>query len=142
MLKLTLVTPARKFLTDAEVEELFVPAFKGELNILPGHAPLLSTLNTGVLKYRLAGQKETQFVAISWGYLEVTGPYVTVLAETAEPAAEIDLKRALAAQEKSRAAMFEKDIDMARFRKYQLKLQRATVRIQLGEKMGSPRTTH
>ena len=50
MFSLTLVTPEKKLLTDVEIEEIIVPAFRGELNILPGHAPLMSTLGIGLLR--------------------------------------------------------------------------------------------
>ena len=52
MFTLNLVTPEKKLVTDLEVEEVIVPGFKGQLDILPGHAPLMTTLGTGVLRYR------------------------------------------------------------------------------------------
>ncbi len=96
-LMLTLVTPEKKLLTDVEVEEVFVPGFRGELNILPGHAPLMTTLSTGVMRYRLKGSTELKSVVVSWGYCEVNPNGVLILAETAERAEEIDQDRALAA---------------------------------------------
>ena len=57
-MQLNIVTPTKKLLTDAACDEVIVPAFRGELGILPGHAPLISTLDTGVLKYKLAGEDE------------------------------------------------------------------------------------
>src|SRR5688572_3427338 len=95
--KLTLVTPEKKLLSDVEIEEVFVPGFRGVLNILPGHAPLVTTLETGILRYRLKGQTELKPVAVSWGYCEVSPRGVTVMAETAERPDEIDEERALAA---------------------------------------------
>ena len=56
MFKLTIVTPEKRILVGQEVEEVTVPAFKGELNILPGHAPLMTTLETGVMKWKLKGR--------------------------------------------------------------------------------------
>ena len=84
----------------------------------------------------MAGQKDLQYVALSWGYLEVTQDNVTVLAETAEPAAEINVERAKEALSRAQKAMVEKDMDQARFKKYQLKLQRAAIRVQLSENSG------
>jgi F-type H+-transporting ATPase subunit epsilon len=94
MLKLNLVTPIKKLVTELEVDEVFVPAYKGELNILPGHAALVTTLSTGIMKYRAKGSSRLVHAAISWGYCEVFNDVVTVLAETAETADEIDMGRA------------------------------------------------
>lgn len=94
MFLLTLVTPQKKLLTDAEIDEVIVPAFRGQLNILPGHAPLMTTLKAGQLKLRRKGESEFKTVAISWGYCEVSPKGVNVLADTAEWPEEIDKGRA------------------------------------------------
>jgi F-type H+-transporting ATPase subunit epsilon len=97
MFKLTLVTPEKRLVVDQEIDEVTVPGFKGELNILPGHAPLITTLETGVLRYRLKGQSE-QKVAISWGYCQVSPQGVNILAEYAAVPLDLqidELKRAL-----------------------------------------------
>jgi F-type H+-transporting ATPase subunit epsilon len=91
MFKLNLVTPDKKLVADQELEEIVLPAFKGELAILPGHAPLMTTLEPGILSYKLKGQSEVK-VAISWGYCQVSPEAVNVLAESAMMASEIDLK--------------------------------------------------
>lgn len=91
MFALNIVTPNKKLVDGVEMQEVFVPAHRGELNILPGHAPLVSTLDPGVLQYRLAGESQTHAVAISWGYVQVTPGGVNILAETAESKAEIEL---------------------------------------------------
>ncbi len=97
-MELTLVTPEKTVLDSVAVEEVLVPGTKGEMGILPGHAPLVSTLGRGLLKYRAGSptekagsptdrQKTTnpfQEVAVSWGYLEVQPDKVIVLAESAE----------------------------------------------------------
>jgi len=94
MFKLTLVTPQKKLLSDVEVEEIVVHADRGELNILPGHAPLMTTLRAGIFRVRLKGQSEWKSAAISWGYCEVSPNGVSVLADTAEWPEEINKKRA------------------------------------------------
>jgi F-type H+-transporting ATPase subunit epsilon len=101
MFKLTLVTPEKRLVIDQEIDEVTVPAFKGELNILAGHAPLITTLETGILRYRLKGQAELK-VAISWGYCQVSPLGVNILAEYAAVPMDLqidDLKKALAAAE-------------------------------------------
>ena len=92
-MKLTLVTPEKKMLTNVEVDEIIVPAYKGQLDILPGHAPLMTTLTAGVLKVRLAGETTFKSASISWGYLQVNSLGVNILAETAEWSSEIDKNR-------------------------------------------------
>lgn len=92
MFKLNLVTPEKKLVAGQELEEITLPAFVGELNILPGHAPLMTTLEPGILKYRLKGNQESVKAAISWGYCQVSTEGVNVLAETAVMADEIDIK--------------------------------------------------
>jgi len=91
MFKLYFATPDKKVASDVELEEITLPAFAGELNILPGHAPLMTTLEAGILKYRLKNG-ETAKLAISWGYCQISADGVTVLAETAVLGADVDLK--------------------------------------------------
>ena len=133
MFSLTLVTPQKKIVEGAPLAAVFVPAYRGELEILPGHAPLITTLSEGVLKYKLEGATELKVVAISWGYCEVTAEgQVNVLAETAEAPGEIDLRRA----EQARADSLEKltTVTFDEFEKYQRKFMRAEARIKTAEK--------
>ena len=89
-MKLTIVTPEKKILDSVPVEELLVPGAKGEIGVLPDHAPLVSTLGTGILKYRLSKEKRFREVAVSWGYCEVQADKVIVLAESVETKKELD----------------------------------------------------
>ena len=93
MFNVNIVTPSKSIVKDTEAEEVFVPGHRGELNILPGHVPLVTTLTPGVLKYRLKGSSDLKSVAISWGYCEVTPQGVSILADTAEAKEEIDKAR-------------------------------------------------
>lgn len=130
MFVLNLVTPEKKVLTDAEVEEVIVPAYKGQLDILPGHAPLMSTLGTGVLKYRLKGSADYEKVAVSWGYLEVNFKGVTVLAETAESLEEIDRARSEAALKKAQTQLMEPILEPDQIHELQVKVARAQARLE------------
>ena len=106
MFKLTLVTPEKRIVVDQEIDEITVPAFRGELNILPGHAPMITSLETGVLKYKLKGQAE-QILLISWGYCQVNPLGVNILAEYAAAGADLhidELKKALAEGERKLGA--------------------------------------
>ncbi len=91
MFKLFFATPDKKIIADAELEEITVPSYRGELNILPGHAPLMTTLEAGILRYKLKSG-ESQKMAISWGYCQISSDGVTVLAETAVVGADLDIK--------------------------------------------------
>ena len=77
----TFVTPEKKILDSQKVAEILCPSQKGELNILPGHAPLIALLKPGVLSWR--EQNQWTRLAVSWGYLEVHPKGARVLAETA-----------------------------------------------------------
>jgi F-type H+-transporting ATPase subunit epsilon len=99
-LRLVLATHDRKVL-DVECDEVVVPAVRGALGVLPGHTPLLATLQIGELFYRV-GRRE-YYLALSWGFVEIGNDVVTVLAEFAEQPEEIDLQAA----EREAAAMSE-----------------------------------
>ena len=95
-LKLIVVTPEKK-VVDTEVDYAELPGQLGYLGILPGHAPLISLLTTGILSYRNAGGEKS--LAISSGFVEVANDAVSVLADLAEEPTRIDV----AAAEKDRA---------------------------------------
>jgi len=90
-IQLEVVTPERRVLADP-VDMVTVPGLGGELGILPGHTPLISQLQTGVLTY-VADGKSSQ-LHVSGGFVEVRDDHVSVLAEVAERPEEIDAARA------------------------------------------------
>ena len=110
MFKLNFVTPEKKIVTDQKLEEITLPAFKGELNILPGHAPLMTTLEAGIVHYRLADGTQDRF-AISWGYCQVSGDGVSVLAETALAKDEIDSKAVAEHLKEKEALLITQELD-------------------------------
>ncbi len=89
---LTFVTPEKKVVVNQPVDEVFVPAFKGELNILPGHAPMVTTLTTGIMKWRIAGSTQINQAVVSWGYCEVAPDGVRVLADLADLPEEVNIQ--------------------------------------------------
>ncbi len=103
-MRLQIVTPDQAVL-DCEVEEVYAPGTNGEFGILPQHVTFLSSVETGVLRYRVAGKDE--FVAISGGVTEVLDDLVTVLADSAEIGSAIDVERAQAAATAAGAALEE-----------------------------------
>ena len=86
-LHLVVVTRERK-IVEAEVQEVILPASDGEIGVLPGHTPLLTTLRVGIMRYR-SGNTVSQLV-LSWGFAEVLPDRVIVLAERGFLPAEID----------------------------------------------------
>jgi F-type H+-transporting ATPase subunit epsilon len=97
-LQLEIVTPERLVEKDT-VSEVQIPGKDGYLGILPGHAPLITELGVGEIKYRGDGMEYR--LAVASGFAEVLPNKVTILAETAERASEIDLNRAREAKKKA-----------------------------------------
>lgn len=91
MFKLTVVTPEKRLVINQEIEEVTVPGFRGELNILPGHSPLITTLETGVLRWRLKGESQAHVAAISWGYCQVNPTGVDIMADIADLPEDVDV---------------------------------------------------
>ncbi|MCZ6767047.1 MAG: F0F1 ATP synthase subunit epsilon [bacterium] len=126
-LDLTVVTPERELIHE-EVDEVQVPGLGGYLGLLPGHAPLFSELGIGELSYARSGQ--THSIALAMGFVEILGDEVRILADAAEPAADVDVERAAQAQARAeeRIARGAAGLDYPRA---QASLGRAVVRIQV-----------
>lgn len=90
-ISLTVVTRERKFI-EADVDEVVLPASDGEIGVLPGHTPLLTTLRVGLLRYRAGATVER--IVISWGFAEVLPDRVIVLAERGVLPGEVDMAAA------------------------------------------------
>jgi F-type H+-transporting ATPase subunit epsilon len=139
-IELVIVTPERQLLRESAVE-VQLPAANGYLGILPGHAPLMTELGIGELTYRAAKVNQTSVLAIIRGFAEVLPDRVTVLAETAEFAAEIDLARAEAARARAEKRLASNDPNTD-WDRAGIALQRALIRIQVTTKhRGSPVVT-
>jgi len=93
--ELEIVTPEKMIVRDV-AEEMQIPGKDGYLGILPQHAPLITELAVGEITYRSANN--THHLAVAWGFAEVLPDKVTILAETAERAEEVDVNRAQAAK--------------------------------------------
>ncbi len=94
-----IVTRERALLTE-QADMVVLPGTSGRLGVLEGHAPLLSTLDIGEIVLHHNGEK--QYIAVSGGVVQVRPDKVTVLADTAEEAHEIDIERAQAARDRAR----------------------------------------
>src|SRR5947209_20628111 len=101
-LRLEVVTAEREVFAD-DVDMVVAPGGEGEVGILPRHAPLLTTLQPGVLRLKKDG--EESYMAVSGGFMQVYRDRVLVLADTAERADEIEEGRAEAARQQALAAL-------------------------------------
>jgi F-type H+-transporting ATPase subunit epsilon len=107
-IQLEIVTPERRVVNDT-VEEVTIPGRSGYLGVLPGHAPLITELAVGEISYKTSGQ--TRRLAVAWGFAEVLPEKVTILAETAEKAEEIDVTRAEAAKQRAEAELSKAGVE-------------------------------
>lgn len=129
-LQLVLVTPERQLLSETVVEAT-LPGAEGYLGVLPGHAPLITELGIGELTYRTASGL-TGLLAVMRGFAEVLPDRISVLAEIAERAEDIDLARAQEALKRAQERIAKgENIDWDRAT---LSLSRALVRVQVVSK--------
>ena len=124
------VVTAERELYNGEANLVSAPGSEGRLGILPRHAALLTTLASGDLRIELNGAEEPLF--ISGGFLEVSDDNVTVLADTAEHAEEIDQARAEEARRRAqeRLAQAQSNVERAEL---QAALERAIARLRVAE---------
>jgi F-type H+-transporting ATPase subunit epsilon len=126
-IELNIVTPDRGVLRE-QVDEVEIPGVQGYFGVLPGHTPLLAEMAVGELWYR-KGQEKT-YLAIAYGFAEVLPERVTILAQIAERAEEIDVTRAEEAKQRAEARLREaaKDVDYERAR---VALQKSLARLHV-----------
>jgi len=134
-LTLEIVTPDRALLRE-EVDEVVVPGSQGEFGVLPGHTPMLSTLQIGELWYRQGQEKH--YLAIAFGFVEVLPDRVTVLAQVGERAQEIDVQRAERAKQRAEQRLTQAqphltqiDFDIERAR---IALMKSLLRLQVASR--------
>jgi F-type H+-transporting ATPase subunit epsilon len=129
--RLEIVTPERVVLSD-EVRFLVAPGTEGELGVLPEHAPLITTLDIGIM--RVQKENRTYRVVVTGGFMEVRNNRVVVLASAAERAEEIDVERARAAKERAerRLASRDPEVDLVRA---EAALKRALTRLKAAEQV-------
>jgi len=130
-LTVDIVTAERLVLSEEGVDEVVAPGIEGELTVLPMHAPLLTMIKPGVMRIK-RGNDETD-MAITGGFLEVRDDRVTILADAAERAEEIDVARAEEARRRAEQQLErrETDVDLARV---SAELQKALVSLKVAER--------
>jgi len=129
-IRFEIVTAERVIYSD-DVDIVIAPGIEGQMAILPSHAPLLTMLQPGELVVRKEGEETAIFV--SGGFLEVMQNRVTVLADTAERAEEIDVERAEEAKRRAEERLAGRlpEMDLARA---EIALRRALTRIKVAER--------
>ena len=129
-LRLEFVTPERA-LAQNDVDEVVLPGELGDLGVLPGHAPLLTALRPGEMWYRKGNERTYAFVA--GGFAEIVQDRVSILAQVAERAEEIDIERAEAARRRAEDALVkpssDTDLEIAR-----LELAKAIARLDIARR--------
>jgi len=123
------IVSADRMLVNETVDEVEIPGSDGYFGVLPGHTPLLALLQVGQLWYRQGS--ETHYLAIAFGFAEVQPDKVTILAQMAERADEIDVARAEAAKRRAeeRLASPAVHLDAERAR---IALLKSLIRLQVG----------
>jgi F-type H+-transporting ATPase subunit epsilon len=136
--EIEIVTPDRLVVKDYAVE-MQIPGKNGYLGILAGHAPLITELEVGEINYQTNGYVER--LAVAWGFAEVLPEKVTILAETAERAEEIDVARAEEARKRAeeRLQSGDTEVDVARALNA---LRRAEVRLKVAAEAAQKAVHH
>src|SRR3954469_9560699 len=106
---LQIVTPDRRIVQE-QVDEVEIPGAEGYFGVLPGHTPLLAMLQVGELWYRKGS--EISYLSIAFGFAALPPHPVTILAQLAERADEIDTARAEAAKRRAEARIAKPELDM------------------------------
>lgn len=129
-LALEIVTPERSILHES-VDEVEIPGADGYFGVLPGHTPLLASLQVGQLWYRKG--TEISYLSVAFGFAEVLPDRVTILAQIAERAEEIDIERAQAERQRAEADLAHKpaELDLERAR---ISMLKALTRLQVANR--------
>ena len=127
---LQIVTPD-KMLVHEPVDEVEIPGTEGYFGVLPGHTPLLASLAVGELWYR-KGQEKT-FLSIAFGFAEVLPDRVTILAQLAETAEEIDIARAEEAKKRAEARLSQPKAEMD-YERARVALMKSLARLQVASR--------
>jgi F-type H+-transporting ATPase subunit epsilon len=128
--QLEIVTPEKMVVRDV-AEEMQIPGKDGYLGILPGHAPLITELAVGEITY--SKDNYTHHLSVAWGFAEVLPDKVTILAETAERAEEIDARRAQEAKKRAESGLAKCNTEED-FKRTGGDLQRADTRLEVAAK--------
>lgn len=125
------IVSADRPLVKEQVDEVQIPGAEGYLGVLPGHTPLLTTLHVGQLWYRQGQEKH--YLSIAFGFAEIQPDRVTILAQIAERADEIDVSRAEAAKKRAEERLAKATIDID-FERARIALLKSLIRLQVASR--------
>lgn len=125
------IVSADRSLVNEQVDEVQIPGADGYLGVLPGHTPLLATLQVGQLWYR-QGQ-DRHYLSLAFGFAEVQPDRVTILAQIAEKAEEIDVTRAEAAKKRAEERLGKPTMDID-FERARVALMKSLIRLQVASR--------
>jgi F-type H+-transporting ATPase subunit epsilon len=125
------IVSADRSLANETVDEVEIPGADGYFGVLPGHTPLLAALQVGELWYRQGSEKH--YLHIAFGFAEVQPDRVTILAQTAEAAQEIDVTRAEQAKRRAEERIARPTVDMDAERA-RIALMKALIRLQVASR--------
>ena len=125
------IVSSDRLLVQEEVDEVEIPGADGYFGVLPGHTPLLALLQVGELWYRR--EHEKTYLSIAFGFAEVQPDRVTILAEIAEKAEEIDIARAEAAKKRAEERLVKATVDMD-FERARIALLKSLIRLQVASR--------
>jgi F-type H+-transporting ATPase subunit epsilon len=126
------IVSADRSLVNETVDEVEIPGADGYFGVLPGHTPLLALLGAGELWYRQGQEKH--YLAMAFGFAEVQPDRVTILAEFAERADEIDAARAEAAKTRAEQRLVSPVVDMDAERA-RIALLKSLIRLQVATRV-------
>lgn len=126
---LQILTPEGSVLKE-EIQALVVPATDGYLGVLPDHAPIITGLQPGMVKYLQGGKNRV--LALSGGFMEINNNKITILADSAEKPEEIDKNRARAAWARAKKRLKEKARGLDESRA-ELALKRSLARLRVAD---------
>ena len=127
------VVTAERTVFEDNVDMVVAPGIEGQLGILPHHAPLMTSLTFGELVLHREG-REDEYIAIGGGFMEVGPEHVTILADSAERAGEIDEARAEAARERAAETMAQKHREDVDFARAEAALRRSMLRLKVAKR--------
>ena len=132
-INLEVVTPKGAIVSE-EVDIITAPGFAGEFGVLANHAPFLSTIKIGTLRYKKGGTEEE--LMVSGGFCEVSNNKITFLVESAERGHEIDVDRALQAKERAEKRLLQARQQQEKFdiTRAEAAMQRALARLKIAQR--------
>jgi len=130
-IQLEIVTPDKSVVRE-DVDEVELPGSDGYFGVLPAHTPLLATLQVGEMWYRIGAEKH--YLAIAFGFVEVLPDRVTVLAQLAERAQDIDIARAEAAKRRAEERLAAAAVPDMDFERARIAMMKSLIRLQVASR--------